>query len=165
MAAASPTASEELEIKVLGGLYSVKEENLKGLLAHLEISVTAIEGKTKRQVLKLVRNAIEAGVQAAETEEEAVAYLKVLESYIFEAMPPIEDDETETPAADTSKAEEISQLEKSLADLEAEKENQISRLKQQLESLKAQTKSNEPSVEVREKQLLRTQTRETIKRK
>ena len=80
-------------------------------------------------------------------------------------MPPIEDDETETPAADTSKAEEISQSEIILADLEAEREKQISGLKQQLESLKAQTKSNEPSVEVQEKQLLRIQTRETIKRK
>ena len=77
MATASPTASEELEIKVLGGLYSVTEENLKALLAHLEIPVTATEGKTKRQVPKRARNAIEAGVQAAETEEEAVAYLKV----------------------------------------------------------------------------------------
>ena len=59
------TASEELEIKVLGGLYSVTEENLKKLLVHLEITATAVEGKTKRQVLKVARNAIEAGVQAA----------------------------------------------------------------------------------------------------
>ena len=40
-----------------------------------------------------------------------------------------------------------------MADLEAEKEKQISSLKQQLESSKAQTKSNEPSVEVQEKHL------------
>ena len=52
MVTGSPTASEELEIKLLGGLYAVTEENLKRLLAHLEISVTVIEGKTKRQVLK-----------------------------------------------------------------------------------------------------------------
>ena len=113
---------------------------MKGLLAHLEISVTAIEGKTKRQFLKLARNAIEAGVQVAETEEEAVTYRKVLESYIFEVMSPIQDDETETLVADTSKAEEISQLEESLANLEAEKDKHISSLKQQLESLKAQKK-------------------------
>ena len=47
-----------------------------------------------------------------------------------------------TPAADTSKADEISQLEKSLASLEAEKERQISSFKQQLGSLKAQNSSD-----------------------
>ena len=49
-----------MEISVLGGLYSVAEENLKKLLSHLNITDT--ESKTKRQVLKLARNAIEAGV-------------------------------------------------------------------------------------------------------
>ena len=72
------TASEELEIKVLGGLYSVTEENLKKLLVHLKITATAVEGKTKRQVLKVARNAIEAGVQAAETEDEAITYIVIL---------------------------------------------------------------------------------------
>ena len=146
------TASEELEIKVLGGLYSVTEENLKKLLVHLEITATAVEGKTKRQVLKVARNAIEAGVQAAETENEAITYLKVIESYIFDIMPPMKGEETETLTEDTSNAEKISELEKSLADSEAEKEKQISSLKQQLESLNTQKNSSKPSVEVEKKQ-------------
>ena len=130
------TASEELEIKVLGGLYSVTEENLKNLLVHLEITATAVEGKTKRQVLKVARNAIEAGVQASETEDEAITYLKVIESYISDVIPLMEGEETETLEEDTSNPEKISELEKSLADLEAEKEKQISSIEQQLESLK-----------------------------
>ena len=84
------TASEELEIKVLGGLYSVTEENLKKLPVHLEITATAVEGKTRHQLLKVVRNTIEAGVQAAEIEAEVITYLKVIESYIFDVMPPME---------------------------------------------------------------------------
>ena len=70
------TASEELEVNVLGGLSSVTEENLKKLLVHLEITVTAVEGKTKHQVLKVARNAIEAGVQAAETADKATTSKK-----------------------------------------------------------------------------------------
>ena len=79
-----------------------------------------------------------------------------MESYIYEVMPPIEGDEMEAPAEDTSKAKEISQFQKSLADLEAEKEKQMSTLKQQLESLKTQKNSNKPYVEVQKKQLRNT---------
>ena len=67
-------------------------------------------------------------------------------------MPPVEGEKTETLAEDTSNAEKISELEKSLADLEAEKEKQISSLKEQLESLKTQKNSNKPFVEVEKKQ-------------
>ena len=81
----------KLEISVLAGLYSVAVENLKKLLSHF--SITDTEGKTKRQVLKLARNAIEPGVQA-KSEEEAAGYTKVLQSFIFDALPPLEDDTT-----------------------------------------------------------------------
>ena len=86
--------AEKLEISVLGGLYSVAKENLKNLLSHLNSTDT--ESKTKRQVLKLARNAIKTGVQA-KSEEEAMEYLKVLQSFIFDALPTLDDAATEDP--------------------------------------------------------------------
>ena len=134
---------EKLEISVLGGLYSVAEENLKKLLSHLNITDT--ESKTKRQVLKLARNAIETGVQA-KSEEEAVGYLKVLQSFIFDALPSLEADGTEDP----KKNAEITHLEKKLAAMEAEKEKQISDLKLKLDNLKLGNHANSLVVEVQE---------------
>ena len=87
--------AEPLEITILGGLYSITEANLE-LLSHLKIKET--EGKTKRQILKLARNSIEIGVQNLE-EHQALDYLKVIQSFIFETLPPLEEEteqETET---------------------------------------------------------------------
>ena len=85
------------------GLYSVAEENLKKLPSHLNMTDT--ESNTKRQVLKLARNAIETGVKA-KSEEEALEYLEVLESFIFDTPPPLEDDGTKDP----EKEKQISDL-------------------------------------------------------
>ena len=88
------SGAEKLEISVLGGLYSVAEENLKKLLSHLNI--TDAESKPKRQALKLASNAIKTEVHA-KSEEEAVEYLKVLQSFIIDIPLPLEDDGTEDP--------------------------------------------------------------------
>ena len=136
--------AENLEISVLGGLYSVAEENLKKLLSHLNITDT--ESNTKRQVLKLARNAIETGVQA-KNEEEAVEYLKILQSFISDALPPLEDD---AAIEDPEKNAEITHLEKKLAAMEAEKEKQISYLKLKLDNLKLGNHANSLFAEVQE---------------
>ena len=135
--------AEKLKISVLGGLYSVAEENLKKLLSHLNITDT--ERKTKRQVLNLARSAIETGVQA-KSEEEAVGYLKVLQSFIFDTLPPLEDNAT----GDPEKNAEITYLEKKLAAMETEKEKQISDLKLKLNNLKLGNHSNSLVAEVQE---------------
>ena len=133
--------SEKLEISVLGGLYSVVEENLKKLL-----SCSDTESKTKRQVLKLARNAIETGVQE-KSEEEAMEYLKILQIFIFDALPPLEDDEaTENP----EKNAQITHLKKKLASMEAEKEKQISDLKLKLDNLKLGNHTNSLFAKVQE---------------
>ena len=136
--------AEKLEISVLGGLYSVTEENLKKWLSHLNITDT--ESKTKRQVLKLARNAIETGVQV-KSEEEAVEYLKILQSFIFDALPPLEDDEA---TEDPEKNADITHWEKKLAAIEAKKEKQISDLKLKLDHLKLGNHANSLFAEVQD---------------
>ena len=130
------SAAKKLDISVLGGLYSVTEENL---LSHLNITDT--ESKTKRQVLKPTRNAIKTGVQA-KSEEEAVECFKVLQSFIFDA--PLSD-ETE----DREKNAEITHLEKKLAAMEAE-EKQISDLKLKLHNLQLGNHAHSLVAEVEE---------------
>ena len=122
---------EQLKITILGGLYSITEANLEKLLSHLKIKET--EGKTKRQILKLARNAIEIGVQDLE-ENQALDYLKVIQSFIFETLPPLEE-ETEQ---ETEKQEDGD-----LVDAEQEKAKQISDLQLKLKELMGSQKNND----------------------
>ena len=101
-------------------------------------------------MLKLGRNAIETGVQA-KSEEEAVEHLKILQSFIFDVLPQLEDDEA---IEDPDKNAEITHLEKKLAAMEAEKEKRISDLKLKLDNLKLGNHANSLVAEVQEQNVV-----------
>ena len=125
--------AEQLEITILGGLYSITEANLEKLLSHLKKKET--EGKTKRQILKLARNAIEIGVQDLEENQlQALDYLKVIQSFIFETLPPLEE-ETEQETAKQEDGDSV--------DAGQKRAKQISDLKLKLKELMGSQKNDD----------------------
>ena len=107
---------DQLEIVILGKLYTLQDDVLTHLCTHLKVTK---EGKTKRNLLKEVRAAIESKTSGAE-ESVIRLFLETIAGIIMEpSMPDLEGDEEEREEEhdDTAAKEELERLVKEQQEL------------------------------------------------
>ena len=99
---------EELQLEIEGKLLSLSSTELIGLGKGLKLDETNLANKRKLELLKLVRKAIDGGVEALEQNDAKMKYWAEVKEQLKDEPPPLEISEP-----DTSNEENVHNLVKS----------------------------------------------------
>ena len=87
---------EELQLEIEGKLLSLSSTELIGLGKGLKLDETNLANKRKLELLKLVREAIDGGVEALEENDAKMKYLAEVKEQLKDEPPPLEISEPDT---------------------------------------------------------------------
>ena len=118
---------EQLQLEVESLMYTQDEEQLKDVIGDLDIASTALTGKSRVQVIKLIIKAIDSKLEEEGDSAAKIAFLKEIRATLVDEPPPLEMDETE---------KEMLALEQQYAELKLKREQEMKEIESKLAELK-----------------------------